>query len=318
MSALIAPSARAGTEKPKPTLLVLAAGMGSRYGGLKQIDGVGPNGETLLEYAIFDALEAGFGRVVFVLRGSFRDAFFERVEARFHGCIEVDYVLQELQRVPAGVILPEGREKPWGTGHAVLVAKRQVETPFAVVNADDFYGRAAFQRAADFLRTVQAQRWPVPFGMVAFELSKTLSPHGAVSRGLCRIDGKGLLESIDEVPRIRAGENGPESVEGENRVHALAPEMPASMNFFVFTPDIFGFLEDQFVQFLAAHGHEPRAEFYLPNAVATMIRRGQATVRVMTTPDSWIGVTYPEDRDSAEADLRRLHAAGVYPPRLWR
>lgn len=317
MSGLVAPSARAGAEKPKPTLLVLAAGMGSRFGGLKQLEGLGPNGETLLEYAIFDALEAGFGRVVFVLRESFKNEFFERVVARFRGCIEIDHVLQEMDNLPTGISVPEGREKPWGTGHAVLVAKRQIDGPFAAINADDFYGRSAYQQAAEFIRTLPTKHWPVAFGLVAFELAKTLSPHGAVSRGICEIDRKGQLQNVIERPRIRAGENGPEAVEGENRVRALAADTPTSMNFFVFTPDIFGFLDDQFSQFLAAHGHEPGVEFYLPNAVGTMIRRGQATVRVLTTPDSWIGVTYPEDRRSAEAGLRRLHESGVYPPRLW-
>ncbi len=318
MSSLNVPLKTSSSERTHPTLLVLAAGMGSRFGGLKQLEGLGPNGETLLEYALYDALEAGFGRVVFVIRNSFREVFFERIVERFRHYIEIDYVLQEMHKVPAGVQLPEEREKPWGTGHAVLIAKRLIEGPFAVINADDFYGRGSFEAAAQFLRTVPVQRWPVPFGLVAFQLAKTLSPHGAVSRGICAVDEKGLLTSVIEEPRIRLGEQGPEAIEGEDRVRPLDPETPTSLNFFVFTPDIFGFLEDQFVQFLAERGNEIGSEFFLPTAVSTMIRRGQATVRVLRSPEAWVGVTYPEDREATQIRLRRLHDSGVYPSRLWR
>jgi len=315
MSALIPSSHRASGESVKPTLLVLAAGLGKRFGGLKQMEGLGPNGETLLEYAIFDALEAGFGRVVFVLRGDFKDAFFAQIVARFRNVIHVDYVLQELHSLPVGVLVPEEREKPWGTGHAVLVAKRLIDGPFAIINADDFYGRASFQFAADFIRSIPPQRWPVSFGLVAFELAKTLSPHGAVSRGICEVDEKGLLRTVTEQPRVRAGGVGPEAVLGEHQIVPFAPDTPTSMNFFVCTPDVFGFLEDQF---LAERGREPGSEFYLPAAIATMIRRGQATVQVLASPESWIGVTYPEDKDEAAHRLEHLHTSGIYPRTLWR
>ncbi len=318
MSVLVSNSLRSGGGEPlRPTLLVLAAGLGSRFGGLKQMEGVGPNGETLLEYAIFDAIEAGFDRVVFVLRSNFKEAFFEQIISRFRHRVQVDYVLQDLQALPAGVSLPEKREKPWGTGQAVLVAKRLIDSPFAVINADDFYGRASYQLAADFLRSVSLQRWPVSFGLISFALGKTLSPHGTVSRGICQLNPKGHLVSIQEHTRIRLSASGPETVLGENRMEPLSSEAPTSMNFFAFTPDVFGFLEAQFSQFLQEKGRQPGVEFFLPEAIGTMIKRGQATVHVLSSPEKWTGVTYPEDRVATAERLAQLHAQGVYPRALW-
>lgn len=306
----------ATSPAPKPTLLVLAAGMGSRYGGLKQLDGIGPNGETLLEYAVFDAIRAGFGHVVFVVRRSFREEFEERIATRFRRRIAVDFALQEIDQTPVGFTVPDERVKPWGTGHAVLVAKRQVETPFAVINADDYYGPQACALASDFLRQKRPPSWPATFGMVAFTLAKTLSAHGGVSRGICTLDGKGHLRQVTERTGIVGTPEGATSDDGKTP-RELPGDAPTSLNFFLFAPSLFEFLEDQFAQFLAEHGSDPKAEFYLPSAVATLIKRGQATVEVAQSEEDWIGVTYAEDRDKARAALAALHADGTYPERLW-
>lgn len=300
----------------KPTLVILAAGMGSRYGGLKQLAEVGPDGETLLEYAIYDAVQAGFGKVVFIIRKHFEEEFHERIVRRLRGEVPVDLVFQELHDVPSGCRLPEGREKPWGTGHAVLVSRPVVQEPFAVINADDYYGRKAFIRAVDFIGKRSATQWPVHFGLVAFSLGKTLSEHGAVSRGICEVDAKGFLETVVERPRILSTGEGPlvRGFEGDER---LDPGTPVSMNFFVFTPAIFPFLETQFRQFLEGGDLGNRDEFYLPAAVAVMIKRGQAKVEVMHSDDAWMGVTYPEDREAVVERLTRFTRDAYYPRPLW-
>lgn len=299
-----------------PSLLVLAAGMGSRYGGLKQLEGIGPHGETLLEYAVFDALRAGFGRVVFVVRRSFQEEFAEKIVRRFRHCIEVDFAFQEIDQVPVGFTVPSERVKPWGTGHAVLVAKRQVETPFAVINADDYYGPEAYARAADFFARATTPKWPARFGMVAFQLGQTLSTHGGVSRGICELDPKGNLSRVTERTGIVLTPDGPKAEDGGEPL-ALPLESPISLNFFLFSPAIFGFLEDQFAQFLGENGADPKAEFFLPTAVGTLIKRGQATVEVEHSADRWLGVTYAADRELVSARLAELHASGQYPPDLW-
>jgi UTP-glucose-1-phosphate uridylyltransferase len=296
---------------------VLAAGMGSRYGGLKQLDGIGPHGETLLEYAVYDALRAGFGRVVFVVRRSFHEEFAEKVTKRFRHRIEVDFAYQEIDQVPVGFTVPGERVKPWGTGHAVLVAKRQVETPFAVINADDYYGPTAFARAAEFFGAATTPKWPVRFGMVAFSLGQTLSAYGGVSRGICELDHKGDLSRVVERTGITLTPDGPRAGDGLAPAE-LSIESPTSLNFFLFSPAIFGFLEDQFGQFLAEQGNDPTSEFYLPTAVGTLIKRGQATVAVEKSDDRWLGVTYANDREEVCTRLTALHHAGHYPTDLWR
>ncbi len=306
-----------------PTLLVLAAGMGSRYGGLKQIDPVGPSGETVLDYAVFDALRAGFGRVVFIIRRDFEEVFRAQVGAKYAGRIAVDYVFQSLDALPAGFTVPAGREKPWGTGHAVWCARDAVPEPFAVINADDFYGEESFARLGNFLTSKAAtprgfdpmsgHRTPrtlaAQFAMVGFKLAHTLSEHGAVSRGICTADAKGQLESIVEQTGILASEVGAGQKYTGTEI--------ASMNCWGFTPALFSALDQQLREFLSAHGTQPKSEFYLPAAVSTMVSRHEAAVTVLPTESSWFGVTYREDKPRVVAALAALVQAEKYPAKLF-
>ena len=317
-----------------PALLVLAAGMGSRYGGLKQIDPVGPSGETVLDYAVFDALRAGFGRVVFVIRRDFEELFRTQIGARYAGKIAVDYVFQSLDALPPGLTPPAGREKPWGTGHAVWCARDAVKENFAVINADDFYGADSFNRLASFLKSTPAvaivrgydpmsgHKAPSPlplftsapateFAIVGFRLANTLSEHGAVSRGICATDAAGRLASISETHGITAAEVGAEP--GKK----FQGEMIVSMNCWGFTPAVFTGLDGQFREFLASRGGELKSEFYLPAAVSTMIARGETTVRVLPTDSAWFGITFRDDKPRVQAALAELVGAGLYPARLW-
>jgi hypothetical protein len=292
-----------------PTLLVLAAGMGSRYGGLKQIDPVGPSGETVLDYAVYDALRAGFGRVAFVIRREFEAVFREKIGARYAGRVEVDYVFQSLDALPAGFTPLPGREKPWGTGHAVWCARDTVRSPFAVINADDFYGADAFQRLAGFLRETPAPGVSAQFCMAGFRLAQTLSEHGAVARGVCTAGADGWLQSIVEQTGILLAEVGPgKKYSGDETV---------SMNCWGFTPALFAGLDVRFRDFLAARGGDLKAEFYLPAAVSAMIARGEAAVRVLPVNSTWFGVTYREDKPRVQAALAALVKAGVYPGKLF-
>jgi len=291
------------------TLVVLAAGMGSRYGGLKQIDPVGPGGETVLDYAVFDALRAGFTRVVFVIRRDFEELFRAQIGARYAGRAEVDYVFQSLDRLPPGFTPPPGREKPWGTGHAVWCAREALAGNFAVINADDFYGEESFARLARFLAATSAGPGAARFAMVGFQLANTLSEHGTVSRGVCTLDGTGALRSIVEQSGIAREEVGPD--------RTYPGETIVSMNCWGFTPALFDGLDAQFREFLAARGSEPKSEFYLPAAVSTMIARGEAVVQVLPTGSQWFGVTYREDKPRVEAAIADLVRLGKYPERLW-
>jgi choline kinase len=304
------------------TLLVLAAGMGSRYGGLKQIDPVGPAGETVLDYAVFDALRAGFDRVVFVIRRDFEELFREKIGARYAGRIAVDYVYQSLDTLPAGFTVPAGREKPWGTGHAVWCARAALKGNFAAINADDFYGADSFIQLADFLhgRIDSVPPWGVQgglapargvaeFAMVGFRLANTLSEHGAVSRGVCAADSSGTLKSITEVTGILAGEVG----EGKK----FTGQEVVSMNCWGFTPALFPALDAQLREFLTARGAEPKAEFYLPAAVSEQIARGKAQVRVLPTASAWFGVTYRDDKPRVTAAIADLVERGLYPAKLF-
>ena len=314
-----------------PALLVLAAGMGSRYGGLKQIDPVGPSGETVLDYAVFDALRAGFGRVVFVIRRDFEELFRTQIGARYAGKIAVDYVFQSLDALPPGLTPPAGREKPWGTGHAVWCARDAVKENFAVINADDFYGADSFNRLATFLKSrpavatvrgydpMSGHKAPAPvgpaktseFAIVGFRLANTLSEHGAVSRGICAADAVGRLASITETHGITAADVGAEP--GKK----FSGDSTVSMNCWGFTPALFVGLDTQFREFLGARGTEPKSEFYLPGAVSTMIARGETTVRVLPTESAWFGITFRDDKPRVQAALAALVGAGLYPARLW-
>jgi hypothetical protein len=299
-----------------PSLLVLAAGMGSRYGGLKQIDPVGPGGETLMDYSIFDAIRAGFGKIVFVLRKDIEAAFRETIAPRFEGRIVVEYVFQKLDDLPSGFSVPEGRTKPWGTTQAVLAATSAIQEPFAAINADDFYGAESFQALADHLRSATQD-----YAMVGFVLRNTLSEFGAVARGICQVDERGFLKSIVERTNIARDSSGairadsiPDSIRGAGH---LSGDETVSMNMWGFTPGIFAQLHLIFQDFLEKHGSDPRAESYLPNSVNRLIANGQAHVRVLPTAGSWFGVTHRQDRARVVESIGRLVQTGLYPERLW-
>ncbi len=287
-----------------PTLLVLAAGMGSRYGGLKQIDPIGPSGETVLDYAVFDAVRAGFGRVVFVIRKEFEEAFRATVTAKYLGRIEVGFVHQSVDNLPAGSRHPEGREKPWGTGHAVWCARGEISGPFAVINADDFYGASAFSELAVFLAKASGPT----FAIVGYKLRNTLSENGAVSRGVCQEKGARLVSIVEETKIVPSDVGPGKRFTGDEVV---------SMNFWGFTPSVFGGLETGLKAFVASRGGDPKAEFYLPSAVSDLIQGGAATVDVLSSSDTWFGVTYREDRAHVAAAINSLVRSGVYPTRLF-
>jgi len=295
---------------PAPTLLVLAAGMGSRYGGLKQLDPVGPGGETILDYAVFDAIRAGFGRVVFVIRRDFADAFQSQVVAKYSGHIRVDTVFQALDALPTGAAIPAGREKPWGTGHAVWCARDAIHEPFAVIGADDFFGRDAFVQLAAFLRTAaNGATTPAPFAMVGYRLANTLSENGAVARGVCTADAGSHLRTVVENTGIRREDVGPG--------RKFTGEVIVSMNCWAFTPAFFPALDRQWREFVAAHGGELKSEFYLPEAVSRQIAAGTATVEVRPTSAEWFGVTYRDDKPRVQAALAALATRGDYPVPLF-
>lgn len=300
----------------KPTLLVLAAGMGSRYGGLKQMDPMGPGGETILDYSVFDAIRAGFGKVVFVIREDFAEAFRESVGTRFEGRIGIDYAFQKLDDLPEGFSVPDGRTKPWGTAHAVRAARDLIKEPFAVINADDFYGRDAYVRAAEFLTQVDVGATPVSSCLIGYYLEKTLSDHGGVNRGITRHEG-GLLHDVEEiigVERRKGGDIVGETVSGEER--ALAGDAIVSMNLWGFTPQHFSQLETEFIRFLDAHGGEPKSECYIPTVVDDLIASGKAVCQVLPTTSSWFGVTYPDDKPRVMESIEKLIQAGEYPRQL--
>jgi UTP-glucose-1-phosphate uridylyltransferase len=298
----------------KPTLLVLAAGMGSRYGSLKQIDPMGPGGETILDYSVFDAVRSGFGRVVFVIRRDFEQDFRDRVVARFERHVDVALAFQSLDRLPEGFAVPAGREKPWGTTHAILCGRDVVHEPFAAINADDFYGRDSFAVLGRRLATLPIDA--TSYCMVGFTLANTLSAHGTVSRGVCRTDDRGFLADIRELTKIRPTADGAENVvDGE--VVRLTGREPVSMNMWGFTPRIFPQLDASFREFLAGHGAEPKSECYIPSSVGSLVQSGQATCEVLPTSARWFGVTYPDDRPVVQASIAELVRAGEYPERLW-
>lgn len=290
------------------TLLVLAAGMGSRYGGLKQLDPVGPKGETLLDYSVHDAIRAGFGRVVFLIRRDIEKEFREKVGARYDGKVTVGYAFQELNDLPGGFSPPAGRTKPWGTAHAVWCARDAVAENFAAINADDFYGAQTFRVMAEFLRGTDANARPAQFAMAAFRLGRTLSEHGTVARGICEVGPDELLRSIEELTDIARRSDG--EIASSGRV--LEEETPVSMNFWGFSPQVFPLLEKELLRFLAADGGSDKAECYLPSAVTGMTESGAAQVRVLPTASDWFGVTYREDRERVVRSIAALTAGGDY------
>lgn len=300
----------------KPTLLVLAAGMGSRYGGLKQLDPVGPSGETILDYSVFDAVRAGFGKVVFVIRHDIEEAFRSAVGSRYTGIVDVDYAFQDINDLPAPYVVPAGRAKPWGTAHAIRAARTKITTPFAAINADDFYGRDAFAQLGNFLANVKYTQ-PLSFAMVGFELARTLSENGSVARGICSVDEYGNLQSIVEMTKIVRTASGAENREDPEHPVALKGDERVSMNLWGFTPQLFDELERRFPAWLEANAAKEKSEWYIPFVVDELIHEQRATVKLLPTSSQWFGVTYREDKPAVVASIARLIAAGEYPSKLF-
>lgn len=299
----------------KPTLFVLAAGMGSRYGGLKQLDGLGPNGETIMDYSVYDAIRAGFGKLVFVIRESFAEDFKKIVLSKFEGKIPCEVCFQSLDKIPTGCTYNPEREKPWGTNHAVLMGKDVIHEPFAVINADDFYGKESFQVLADFLNNLEGKK--NEYCMVGYRVGNTLSESGAVSRGICVTNAEGYLTNV--VERTHIEDQGGKIIFKDENGHdvTIAPDTPVSMNMWGFTPDYFEYSEKFFVDFLQKHGQELKSEFFIPLVVNELITNGTATCKVLDTPAKWFGVTYAEDRPQVVMKLNDLIRKGVYPEKLF-
>ncbi|MFI4912500.1 MAG: NDP-sugar synthase [Sedimentisphaeraceae bacterium JB056] len=299
----------------KPTLLVMAAGMGSRYGGLKQIDPVGPGGEAIIEYSMYDAIKAGFGKIVFVVREQFKDLFDEKIGSKVKGKIEVAYACQELEKCLGDYKLPPQREKPWGTAHAILVAGEIVNEPFAAINADDFYSRNSFTTMADFLSNPNLKAGE--YSMVGFKLANTLSEHGSVSRGICQADEQNLLQKVVEHTKIVKDGSKIYNINDDETKKPMNADDIASMNFWGFGPDIFEHIKEQFAEFLNEKGKELKSEFYIPFVVDRLINEGKATVKVLPTESHWFGVTYKEDKEAVQQSIAKLIADGLYPEKLW-
>lgn len=296
----------------KNTLVVLAAGMGSRYGGLKQMDPVGPCGEFILDYSVYDALQAGFERIVFVVRREIEATFREVLGDRIGRHVETAYVCQDMTTGLGDYPLPTERQKPWGTAHATLVCREAVEAPFAVINADDFYGRETFALLGDFLN--ESADDPARYAMAGFELSKTVTAHGSVARGVCAVS-EGHLTGVVEHTAISAAGQSFHSEEADQNFRG---DTIVSMNTWALKPSLFPALQSQFAEFLAASGHEPTAEFFLPTVIDNMVTAGDVTVEVLPTPCTWFGTTYAEDKARVVAEIGRLVAEGRYPRDLWK
>ena len=299
----------------KPTLVVLAAGMGSRYGGLKQVDPVGPSGEAILDYSVFDAVRAGFGKVVFIIRKDFEAEFKEKVGKKYEGLVSVDYCYQDLNDLPAPYTFPEGRTKPWGTAHATRAARDVVKEPFAVINADDFYGRDAMAQLGKFLSAVDPAS--LHFAMVGYRLDLTLSENGSVARGICDVAADGTLKGVTEMTKLVKAGDMAENREDEANPVKVPLDARVSMNCWGFTPQLFTELEARFVKFLAERGKEMKSEWYIPFVVDELIKEGKADCKVLPTDSSWFGVTYREDKPFVTGEIAKLVAAGEYPSKLF-
>jgi len=299
----------------KPTLFVLAAGMGSRYGGLKQLDPLGPNGETIMDYSIYDAVKSGFGKVVFVIRKDFEQDFREKILSKYEGHVPVEVVFQSTDKLPEGYTCPADRSKPWGTNHAVLMGKDVIKEPFAVINADDFYGRDAFEVIARELQRPRDRKGD--YCMVGFRVGNTMTENGSVARGVCETKN-GLLTSVVERTAISYDPEHNIVFTDENGVEQhLAPNTPVSMNLWGFTPDYFDYSEREFRRFLDKDINTPKAEFFIPLCIDALINGGEATVKVLDTTSKWFGVTYAADRDGVVAKFAELHKNGTYPEKLF-
>lgn len=299
-----------------PCLLVLAAGMGSRFGGLKQCAAYGPSDETLLEYSVYDAVRAGFQKIVFVIRREFEDEFRAKVLQRLPDRIDTEFIYQELEDVPKGFSVPAGRSKPWGTAHAVFAARRSIQGPFAVINADDYYGPSSFVLIFEFLKqhsTVQRSS----FGLVGFRLESTLSPWGSVSRAVCEVGDTGMLKGMQEYLGIETTREGIVGKDARGNLHRFSGKETVAVNFFGFTSLLFEFLEARFRLFLDQQGTALSSEFYLPSAVNDWLIRGCVTVTVLRSDEKWYGVTYPEEREAMRQQIAQQITRGVYPGDLW-
>ena len=289
------------------TLLVMAAGMGSRYGGLKQLEAVGPGGETIIDYSVYDAIRTGFNKVVFIIRKDFEQEFTSQITDKYAGKIQVEFAFQDLHDLPDGFTCPEGREKPWGTGHAILTAADLIHEPFVAVNGDDFYGLESFEVVAKYYQSGRST-----FSMVAFQLDKTLSEFGGVTRGLCTVKD-GLLDTVIETGELRQSDHGISS----DRDIELDGNEPVSMNVWGFTPDLFDYLQSMFVDFLEKEGNEMKSEYLIPFVVNGLIRSGQEKVHVLRSNAAWFGVTYKKDRTFVLGEIQKLIQMGVYPEKLF-
>jgi len=297
-----------------PTLLILAAGLGSRYGGVKQIDKIGPSGESIIDYSVFDAIRAGFGKVVFVVNSKIIDDFKSIYEPRLKGKIETRYVLQEIENIHKGIKFNPERIKPWGTAHAVLVAKDEINEAFAVINADDFYGKEAYKTIADFLNKKNNQQGA--YAMVGYKLKNTLSDFGSVSRGVCEIENKLLTDVMERTSIVRKNEGI--IFEDNGRKVTIGKDTIVSMNFWGFTPDFFEQTEKEFKDFIMKNASQLKAEFYIPYVVNKLIKNKEATVEVLTSDARWFGVTYQEDKPKTIEKINQLVHQGFYPENLWK
>ena len=298
----------------KPTLLILAAGMGSRYGGLKQLDAVGPFGETIMDYSIYDAKQAGFGRVVFVIRKALENDFIEQIFLKYNSFIEVDYVFQELDSLPEGFTLPKGRKKPWGTAHAVLVAKPKINENFAVINADDFYGKTAYKSMFNFLDSTNVQN--NTHALLTYNVQNTISKFGSVSRGICETTEDNFLKHIVEHTKIFSKNNKIYS-KLDSQTIELKENTPISMNFMGFTPHVFSYINTYFISFLKENSEKLNSEFYLPSLLQNMIKNKEASIKSIPTNEQWFGVTYKEDKKFVVKSIKEKIDAGEYPDRLY-
>jgi NDP-sugar pyrophosphorylase family protein len=299
----------------KPTLLILAAGMASRYGSMKQIQSFGPSGETIMDYSIYDAIQSGFKKIVFIIRKEFAADFKDIFEPKWGQKVETAYVYQEMESFLDGYSVPSGRSKPWGTAHAVLCAKPVIPDPFAVINADDFYGRDAFEKAYDFLTSACN---PSTYSIIGYDLSKTLSENGSVSRGVCEVDGNNNLISIHERTKIFRNEQGKITYEEGGSSYQVPDTAKVSMNFWCFDPAVFPFIEKIFQEFLKKSGQDPKSEFFIPIIGDRFIHEGRGQIKIIPTDASWFGVTYKEDAPSVQESLNKLIVSGVYPEKLYQ
>jgi len=301
----------------KPTLLIIAAGMGSRYGGLKQIDPVGPNGEIIIDYSMHDAIQAGFEKVVFVIRHYFEDAFREKIGSKLDGIVETEYAYQELDSCVEGFNMPKGRKKPWGTGHAILVAKDVINEPFAVINADDYYGPNAYQIMKQQLEKMNAEQAD-EYAMVGYVLRNTLSEYGTVARGVCQHCPDMYMATVTERTSVRKNGDGAVFIDEQGNEQRLTGDEIASMNLWGLGPDIFHHLQQQFNEYLQTHGQEDKSEFYIPSVVDRLVQEGSKKVKILKTHDNWFGVTYPQDKEIAQSCIRKLIEQGIYSEKLWQ